>query len=183
MQCHDVEWSPGAAVATWVRASAKTCQTLSTCAIIEIMRFAVALAVFLRIRCDSLVVTEDNFDDPLLVSYQSDGWSTFVSGRSIGLVGPVRILRHGRAKKEFLLERTIIKKIDSLGTITARLFVTPPRPLDTGLACWNMVQASCEHQQTLRFMDFTGCTARVYVQDGMHADGCVRHIQARHMLW
>jgi hypothetical protein len=179
----DDEWRPGIAMAAWIRRSAKTSQTLTIRSVIDIMRFVVALCVFLRFRCDDLVTKDDDMADPMMVSYQSDGWSTFVSGRSVGLVGNVRVLRHGRAKKEFLLERTILKKIDSLGNVTARLFLSPPRPLDTGLACWNMVQAACEHQQTLRYQDFTGCTASVYVQDGMHADGFFRHMQARHMFW
>ncbi len=60
----DVEWSAGAAVADWVRASAKTCQTLTTHAIVDIMRFVVALAVYLRLRCDALVIMDDPMADP-----------------------------------------------------------------------------------------------------------------------
>ena len=76
--------SYGGALADWIRQAARTSQTLSTHAVNDACRLVITLAVFLRKQCDALVITDDDLADPILVSYQSDDWSTFVSQRSVG---------------------------------------------------------------------------------------------------
>lgn len=94
-------------------------------------------------------------------------------------VGPVRVLRSGRCKKEF--ERAVFKSIDSSGRVTSRMRLAPPRPLGA-VKCWDIVGASVEFCETLRAMGHRGIRISHYLQDGLHAKAFLRHARSKHKM-
>ena len=109
-----------------------------------LLKWAVIFSAFLERECSSLVIRPGGaFADPSFLHYQSDGWSTFVSSRHLAQVGAYRVTRTGRARNEFLLERVIFKAIDPTGNISSKLLIKPARPMDEGIAGWNVFSAAC----------------------------------------
>jgi hypothetical protein len=120
---------------------------------------------------------------PALVSYQSDGWSTWVKSRISTSTGVLTICREGRTRKEFLLERSIYKTIDESGKISAAMTLSPPRPMDKGLKGWHIFGASLDHTSMARLQGHTGLVCSMYGQDGLHYEQFLRHHRARHRLY
>ena len=99
-----------------------------------------------------MIVKNNDIADPCVYTHQSDGWSAFVSEQTRHAVNGDTVVRTGRSRKEYLLERGVVKTIDAAGRIRARLLVKPARPLDEGCSCWHVLQASADfpHAQGLR---------------------------------
>ena len=74
----------------------------------------------------SVTVLDDKFA-VASVCYQSDGWSCWVSPQNSSSVGDVRVVRTGKVRKEFLIERAIYRGIPSTGEIVGSIAMTPPR--------------------------------------------------------
>ena len=147
-----------------------------------IIRWCCILVSFAARKAESLVVVQGR-ELPQLISYQSDGWTTAVASKVVANVGPIRFTRTGRAKKELLLERSVHMVIDPDTGLQKTIGLTPPRPMDHGVSCWHISQASCDHHETLRAQGAKGLTFSHYLQDGLHATGFLRHHVARHRLY
>ena len=166
----DNAWT-GTDLAAWVRQVSKTTSSLAMGRMRPLFRYCCSMVFFMRRRLAALMSEDEEDVPPSSVSYQSDGWSAIVSERNRESFGPVTIDRSGRVKKEFMLERTIVKTIDENGGIVARLLVTPARPMDEGQSGWHIFGAACDHLPLVRSMRYMGAIATIYLQDGLHYEG------------
>ena len=149
-----------------------------------LLQWAVVLVSWSQRECASIAVRPGGeFADPSFESYQSDGWSTFVSSHHLSEVGAYRVTRTGRARKEFLLERAIYKTTDPSHHITSKLYITPPKPMDEGICGWNVFGAASDQSTMLREAGHRGVIGSHYLQDGLHADNFLRRQRARHRLY
>ena len=130
----------------------------------------------------AIVETDESHPDPAMLCYQSDGWGALVATTEQQKVGKTAFVRKGRIKHEFLLERSVYKTIDANDKISGALMLFVPRPMLHGVKCWNIFQASCERAPMLRTWGHRGLVISWYVQDGLHAQGFLRHHFARHRL-
>ena len=153
------------------------------CRTTKLVRWTCILAAHMARECEAIIVKNNDLGDPCCYTYQSDGWSAFVSETTTAYANGTRIVRSGRVRKEFLLERSVIRSIDAGGNIRARLRSTPPRPMDERAVCWYVLQAASEHFPTLRNLGDTGAVASFYCQDGLFKDSFIRRNRARHRLW
>jgi len=167
----------------WVRKMSRYSMVLTTSMVKQVVRWAVLLTICMQEACDALTV-KDNVDaDPVCFTYQSDGWSAFVSEAITHESFGTTLTRYGRTRKEFLLERLVVKTMDTSRTIHSRMMLRPPRPLDDGQSCWNIMRACSEFYPTPRGCGHTGLAASVYLQDGLFSRSFVKHNHARHRLW
>ena len=80
-------------------------------------------------------------DNPALLTYMSDGWSTDLTRKVIVKTPLSAAQRSGRFKAEFLSEKAIFKTIGHGDEIIVAVRVTPPVLMD-GKSGWDIFQAS-----------------------------------------
>ena len=127
---------------------------------------------------------DGNPASPAAFVYMSDGWSTRVQSRFTKITKDEHlVVRGGRYKHEFLLQRGLVKKKSRrLGPETVMLFGYP-RGLCKGRGAWNCFTASAEFRDQLRLMGATGIAIECTVCDGALFSALTRHIDASHRMY
>ena len=119
--------------------------------------------------------------DPVLHTFQSDGYSALVSEHCSAVTG--NFYRKGLIKREFLAERSVVKTIDVHSHIVGKLMMAPSRSLDLGCTAWHIWNANLLHFPMLRELGCEGPVMRVCIQDGLHENAFGTHTQAYHSLY
>ena len=79
---------------------------------------------------------------PVLYAYLSDGWGCYVEET---FVDPsCVVVRKGRSRAEFLLERGIIKVLDDNDHVHMAMILSHPRGMTLGKKAWNVFTAACD---------------------------------------
>ena len=121
----DREWD-GQRLARWVRKIARVAPSLAS-KMRPVFRWTCILVTYLCRQCESLVVRNDPDGDPAVQWYSNDGWAAFVTETCTFTAGGETIVRKGRVRKEFLLERSIVKRIPARGSIISKIYIWRPR--------------------------------------------------------
>jgi len=148
-----------------------------------VFRWCIILAFVLNETIEAIVIKKGEESDPSYVSYQSDGWSTWVAKRHARRVDGLQVACTGRSKQELLMERAVYKSISPTGEISGAIRLQPARIMSEGKACWNVFQAACESCPMLRHSGHEGFSASHYMQDGLFADEFLLHQKARHKYY
>ena len=175
----------GQALAAWVRERSKACHTLPTTAMQGLIRWCCNFVAFLNEQTQALALVDnrhETYADPVMMNYQSDGWSCWTMKHETTSIGSHKFTRIGRKRVGFLLEQTIVKTITARGEVTGSIYATPARSLET-LDCWTITQAAWEHFPMLRRTGHKGLIRSVYLQDGMHYTAFAIHSKAKHKLY
>jgi len=173
----------GRSLNTFIRKLAQTSLTMATHTVKAMTRWCCVLFFFMETQINALTIRKGEFSDPSFVSYQSDGWSAFVSDTEIISVDGHRVTRRGRAKREFLLERAVYKTITPSGEIKGYIMARPPRPMTEGCGGWEIFAASTSSCPMLRRKGHEGMAASHYLQDGLHSEEFLQHHRANHQLY
>ena len=120
---------------------------------------------------------------PVLYIYGSDGWSCNMAFAHSLRLGSSSVQRSGKTRAEFLLERALLKTIDSQHRVSMVAKITPPRSMSAGKSGWSIWQAALDYHPFLREV-VGGCFAIWwYLQDGLHFGGMRRRMLARHSMY
>ena len=87
-----------------------------------------------------------------------------------------------RERKEFVLQRGILKVARSNGMVDAATMFSAPRPLHHGKAAWNLLTTFSEFHLPLRHFTKGPCLV-VAIFDGLHCSSLRRMIPARQRLY
>ena len=114
----------------------------------------------------------------------SDGWGgdvrSVVTARS---GGAQLVLRRGKLRQEFLLQRGFMKKQSVDGAMATCMRVAEPLGLGLGRGAWSVFQAACDWEAIPRVLGATGITISCYVFDGCLFGPLSKHLTARHQLY
>ena len=149
----------------------------------EAMRWAVILKFMLSQAVDRITSGHDEDGAPLCRTYQSDGWSVWAGPRQVANSSAMKMSRTGKVRLEFLLEFGVVKSWNKVGAIATTFDMRPPRPMMSGLKCWNIFNACCEFWSLPRQAGNRGLVVSNYIQDGLHASLFSSLSKARHRLW
>ena len=180
------EAEDGGGIRDMVREFAKCSLTMTTSMRRKCQRWAVVLHAFFTRRIDQATGGSNdrvNRTVPTCRTYQSDGWSVFVSPRLVAAGVAARLTRTGKAKLEFMMEFGTVQKFEEGGDRAVFFDLRPPRPMLDGTKGWHVFQASCDFWEHPRQGGGNGLIASVYIQDGLHAHAFGLHCRARHALW
>ena len=128
-----------------------------------------------------LTTLADNRRAVAMSMYMSDGWGSFINSTKVGHVGDYHVIRNGKTRKEFLLERSVLKVLTG-GETKVHMMFYPPISLENGKKAWNVFTAACESGPTLRHSGHIGIAISAYLFDGMLFQALSRHLQARHSI-
>ena len=125
-----------------------------------------------------------NPNDAVLTVYMSDGWGGDVRSTCTAKSGAQYVLRRGKLRQEFLLQRGFIKKKQSFdGAMSTCMRVAEPLGLGLGRGAWSVFQAACDFEAIPRVLGATGITISCYVFDGCLFGPLSKHLTARHQLY
>mgnify|MGYP000057996702 FL=1 len=79
---------------------------------------------------------------PVLYAYLSDGWGCYVEETFID--PSCVVVRKGRSRAEFLLERGIVKVLDDNDDVRMAMILSHPRGMTLGKKAWNVFTAACD---------------------------------------
>lgn len=145
------------------------------------LRLGTALVHTLRGRGTRLV--HDNVEKPVMQVYQSDGWGSTISGKFFQEVDGKRVLRHGRQRLEFMLERGIIRCHDAAGAPLKAMIFGPPRGLTAGRSSWHFFAGGADFMPLLRAQGHRGIALTVYLLDGGLFSSTWPKFRGLHQLW
>ena len=129
-------------------------------------------------------VVRDNASRPLMFVYMCDGWSATVDARPVQRVDDEHlVIRNGRYKHEFLLERGMVRKRSRDQVDDFTMLFSYPRGVCKGRSAWNCFTAATEFHPSLRQMGATGITLEVSVVDGALFSAFTRHMEAKLHLY
>ena len=112
--------------------------------------------------------------------FMSDGWSCDMRSRTTAAHGDARVDRISRLRKEFALQRSIVKcKTGDQWHMVVK--VQRPRPLATK-KCADTFTAGCDFASIMALSGHKGVGIHVYIQDGQFAKPFGRRMIARHCL-
>lgn len=154
----------------------QTGQVLSKTELDECYRIGVVINGRLRDKVQELLRSRPT--SPILCAYLSDGWSARVSSRCVSSVGDHRVVRHGRVRHEFLLERAIYRSPNPSGGSDFATVLAPPRGLSKGRSAWHIFASACEFVCSPRVSGHEGVVINVVVQDGMLYEPILRYIRS-----
>ena len=117
---------------------------------------------------------------PAMMMYMNDGWSTFIWQVKAVLMAGHKVRTCQKLRREFLLERSILKSLQGARVDMSMLFGAP-RPL-TGRSAWDVFSALSEWQEPLRASS-NGPIWNVYCWDGLLFSALRRLVFARHFLY
>ena len=135
----------------------------------------------LQAKLDSLL--RINRTRPVLCAYLSDGWGAKVSSRCAITHGDHVVVRHGKVRHDFLLERGIFRMRRPDGESDIAFLTGPPRGLSKGKSAWNMFSAACEFQGSTRVCGHEGIIINVVLQDGMLFEPVFRMMRSIRALY
>jgi hypothetical protein len=147
----------------------------------EVTKLAYAISVFIDAKWNGVLEAANISEDPLLFTYMSDGWGSNMTVCRTVPVGNIFVKRFGRYRAEWLLEKLILKTIDSSGKISIAMKLKPPRSM-IGKTGWHIFGAALD-TDLLRFKVARNIIISVYLQDGLHSASITRWQQARHELF
>ena len=81
---------------------------------------------------------------PAMLAYLSDGWGCNISSYSSREMGQHVVQRRGRYRREFLIERGVLRVRKPDGTHAVVMFFNRPRGLAYGRGAWNVFSSCCE---------------------------------------
>ena len=121
---------------------------------------------------------------PVMLVYICDGWSARVRSdhRRQDQSGQ-KIVRQGRSRQEFLLQRGILRVGSAGRGEKLHMLFSAPRALHLGKTSWNVLTACAEFEPLLRASGHHGLCLTVYIQDGLLFSSYLRLFKARHSLF
>ena len=149
----------------------------------DVYRLATAVGDVMRDRCSQLL--EAGKQRAVLNVYMSDGWGkkirTSVSAKLEGT--GVKLIREGRFKHEFLLERSLVRTYSRTAGHALGMEVGPPRGLEFGRASWHLFSAGTQFCPTLRAQGHQGISLSLYLFDGALFSSLYTKFCGLHNLW
>ena len=118
---------------------------------------------------------------PVLQTFMSDGWSCDMRQRVCTTHGDASVVREGRMRTEFVLQRAILKSKRG-DSWNMAIKVQRPRAL-ASKKCGHVWSAACEFVPVLPLAGHKGISIHVYLQDGLFAKPFGRRMLARHQLF
>ena len=116
-------------------------------------------------------------DEPTLVCYLADGWGSQIRNRSVR--GPHSVVRHGKSRREFLLHRAYVKRLDREGNWTYHIVPGAPVALTAGTTTWHCFSAYADWMPCPRLCWNTGVLINCWVFDGLIYSSMERLLLAR----
>ena len=132
-----------------------------------VMRLSKSLTIHLDQQWHCLLSQLRKTKDPAMLCYMGDGWATKIWATSKSYVGGALQNSCDRVKREFLLERGILKVAAGSGDMLARVLPKAPRPLECGKTSWELFTSLNEFELPLRFYS-DGPVVSFYCFDGLH---------------
>ena len=130
----------------------------------EVYRLCCALSAVLEARTMQMLETDK--DRCLMSCYMSDGWGKKVRTVSTAAADGVKVVREGRFKHEFLLERSMLRGFSGTGAPIMSMGFGPPMGMCNGRGSWNIMNAASQFSPALRSLGHDGLSITVYLQDG-----------------
>ena len=135
-----------------------------------------------RQKADKMV--QDSPSSPAAFVYMCDGWSASVSSSHTKVVSDEHVvLRRGKYKHEFLLERGLLKKKSRDMQNDMAVLFGYPRGLCKGRSAWNCFTAALEFRCSLREMGAKGIALEVMLVDGQLFSALGRHLDGARELF
>ena len=133
---------------------------------------------------DSLIASANRDDgDALMHIYMSDGWGCWMNDNvSFQTMDQTTSNREFRYKAEWLLEKSILKRLSTLGIYQMAMRSHKPR-LMVQKSAWHIFQASLLAEPILRLQRPKGIIMSVYLQYGLHFRNFKATQAARHNLF
>ena len=144
-------------------------------------RIAMATRAFLH--QDALQHVRDNPHAPRLVAWMCDGWSGPTCSRAqLKSAAGVSTTRHGKCRREYLLEHAFLRLRDHDGGCFFTLLPGEARPMTKGRGAWNVFSARREFLEPLQSIERSGVCITWTVLDGALYSAAKRHFRAEHLL-
>ena len=123
-------------------------------------------------------------EDIAMSIYLADGWSASVRSTETAQIGTHLVLRRGRLKHEFLLQRRMLKVMLPDETVKKVMLVHEPVGLRNGRSSWHIFSSLCESgPPTLRRAGHRGFCLNVYIADGAVKSALEKRVRALHELY
>ena len=104
---------------------------------LEVMQLSLALKNHFSLLFKTLLSQGSESSQPFVFTYIGDGWSAFIWKTECQVVGVTRVFTCARERREFNLQRGILKT-ERGGELLSRMLFELPRPLMDGKTTFNM---------------------------------------------
>ena len=131
-----------------------------------------------------LLMDAEQNGDPTMITYMSDGWSTWLREVQCYDVAPNhRFYKHSRNRVEYLMEKTLAKTIDYAGRIQGSIILRSPVDLSVGKTGWDIFAHSISTISELFGDQCKRISILILLQDGLHSHSFRRRHRARADLY
>ena len=146
------------------------------------LAYKLALSLQHAMRLSTRQLIERNQNRPIMYIYMNDGWGQSVQEVNSIAAGDHLVLRRGKYRHEFIVERGLVKTCKPGGGVDISLLLAAVRALKGGRTAWHLFGAGAGFFPTLRSLRHSGPAIQLYLFDGALMAEAPAFI-GRHELW